>query len=464
MSSPTLSDCMALVAADSVLAGHPVVAGLVAAVGELGERLGALEAENTSLREQVADLRRQLGRHSGNSGQPPSQDGPQAPPRPRRRRRSRGRQPGGLPGHAGWTRRPCRPLAGTVPRLRGGPASDGCRARGPVPGARPARAAAPGGDRASGAAGAGPVRLGPRLEALAAYLRYVQPLPVGRLRDLLRELHGVALSTGAVEALCRRVARRLEARAAQLGRRALALPVACMDETLLRVAGARLWLHVLCDGTLTCYRLGARGDIWKAYVGTAVHDRFAPYLSQLPEETAHGLCNAHLLRNLEEMVELEKAPDGWAARMQRRLLGARDTAAHGADTTGGPVPEPVRAQTAAAWDALLAPVLDHYESLPPPARGRRRGHNLALALWTLRDACLLFLADPAVPFTNNLAEQALRMARLQMKIAGCFRTRDGAERFAHMRGLAETARKRGQTLLDLLRLDPDEPWLDPVPS
>ena len=33
-----------------------------------------------------------------------------------------------------------------------------------------------------------------------------------------------------------------------------------------------------------------------------------------------------------------------------------------------------------------------------------------VALWTLRDACLLFLADPTVPFTNNRAEQALRMA------------------------------------------------------
>ena len=107
----------------------------------------------------------------------------------------------------------------------------------------------------------------------------------------------------------------------------------------------------------------------------------------------------------------------------------------------------------------------HYEELPPPARGRRRrGHNLALALWELRDACLLFLADPRVPFTNNEAERALRMARLQMKISGCFRTRAGAERFAlHAGSLAETARKRGHTLLDLLRLDPDEPWPDSVP-
>ncbi len=84
------------------------------------------------------------------------------------------------------------------------------------------------------------------------------------------------------------------------------------------------------------------------------------------------------------------------------------------------MPDTLRAQTAAAWDALLAPVLDHYESRPPPTRGRRhrRGHNLARTLWQEREACLRFLADPAVPFTNNRAERALRMAKLQMKISG----------------------------------------------
>ena len=56
-----------------------------------------------------------------------------------------------------------------------------------------------------------------------------------------------------------------------------------------------------------------------------------------------------------------------------------------------------------------------------------------------------------MPFTNNGTEQALRRAKLQMKISGGFRTRAGAERFACMRGLVETARKRQQNLLELLR-------------
>ena len=54
-------------------------------------------------------------------------------------------------------------------------------------------------------------------------------------------------------------------------------------------------------------------------------------------ETDHGLCNVHLLGNLQEIVELEKEPDGWAARMQRRLLEARIFAVHWCEAAAGPL-------------------------------------------------------------------------------------------------------------------------------
>ncbi len=63
-------------AAYSGLVGHPVVAGLVVPVETLARELAVLREEN-------ADLRRQLGRHSSNSGQLPSRDGQAAPPRTR---------------------------------------------------------------------------------------------------------------------------------------------------------------------------------------------------------------------------------------------------------------------------------------------------------------------------------------------------------------------------------------------
>ena len=63
MSAPSLSDHLALVAAEPALAGHPVVAELVVAVDQLAIELASLREEN-------AERRRQLARPSGNSGQP----------------------------------------------------------------------------------------------------------------------------------------------------------------------------------------------------------------------------------------------------------------------------------------------------------------------------------------------------------------------------------------------------------
>ena len=304
MSPPSLSEHLALVAAEPALAGHPVVAGLVVAVDQLATELAALREEN-------ADLRRQLNRHSGNSGQP--------------RRRARVAADGRGDGARGasramragpeirWHRHRSMPMWTTGQRTAV-TATRPCPGQlwAPRPGARcttcrpRTRAAFP-------TAVAGPVQYGPRLPALVAYLRYAQHLPVARLARLLRELHGMTLATGTVANLCRRVAAWLAPEGARLRERALALPVACMDETSLRVAGGRAWLHVLCDAFLTCYRLGDRGDVWTAHVGVAVHDRFSAYGSRLPDETVHALCHSHLLRNLQEIVELEQAPEGWAA-------------------------------------------------------------------------------------------------------------------------------------------------------
>jgi transposase len=67
------------------------------------------------------------------------------------------------------------------------------------------------------------------------------------------------------------------------------------------------------------------------------------------------------------------------------------------------------------------------------------------------DAVLLFISDHAVPFTNNVAERAVRMPKVKQKISGCFRTVAGAENFCVIRSCLDTLRKQGHSMLDVLQ-------------
>ena len=92
-------------------------------------------------------------------------------------------------------------------------------------------------------------------------------------------------------------------------------------------------------------------------------------------------------------------------------------------------------------------------------RGRtkhRPGYNLLQRLKTFQTETLRFLIDFDVPFTNNLAEQDLRMMKLKMKISGSFRTLEGAQIFATLRSIVSTARKHGCNILRTLAARPDQ--------
>jgi len=84
------------------------------------------------------------------------------------------------------------------------------------------------------------------------------------------------------------------------------------------------------------------------------------------------------------------------------------------------------------------------------------GHNLLLRLSTRKQDVLRFLSDPAVPFTNNLAERDGRMMKLRQKISGGFRSVDAAAEFGIIRSLLSTAKKQGWDILSTLAAQPSQ--------
>ena len=177
----------------------------------------------------------------------------------------------------------------------------------------------------------------------------------------------------------------------------------------------------------------------------------------------HGACNAHHLRELQALIDIEK--EDWAKSMHR-LLERAHRATRFARENGRDVPASLVARISRAWARILDHAIAFHEAQPPLRTGkrgrkkRRIGHNLALRLRKHKEGCLRFLTDPRTPFTNNEAERDLRMAKLRQKISGGFRSERGAYNFARMRAVIATARKQGWNVLQTL-VHPDPMQLIP---
>jgi transposase len=63
----------------------------------------------------------------------------------------------------------------------------------------------------------------------------------------------------------------------------------------------------------------------------------------------------------------------------------------------------------------------------------------------------VFLANRAIPPTNNGSEQALRPCVVYRKVTNCFRSEWAAHLYADIRSVIETARRRAIGVLDAIR-------------
>jgi transposase len=296
------------------------------------------------------------------------------------------------------------------------------------------------------------------------YLLHYQLLPEDRLAEAMADLFGVKLVAATIAGMSRRCAERSQDFAGAVCALVKTAAVKHLDETGFRIGGKTQWLHVACTLWLVFYRVSPkRGSLLEGVTGIVVHDHWKPYYTM--EGVLHALCNAHHLRELQALVEIEK--EDWARRMQRHLRRACH-AANLARQRGQPLKPALVALVRRRYDAIAAAGMAFHAAQPPlapnPATGtakrrgrprRRTGHNLLLRLTTRKDDVLRFLTDPAVPFTNNEAERDGRMMKVRQKISGGFRSQNGASDFAVIRSLIATAKKQGWNVLNTLTQNTD---------
>jgi transposase len=287
------------------------------------------------------------------------------------------------------------------------------------------RAVAPVPDAAKG------TPFGPRVHAVATYLKTFQALSYERLQGTFADLFGLTLSQGGLMNLLRRAQRTF---AGERDRAIMALRqarvVAC-DETGVRIEGSNAYHWVFrCAEAVVHHASPTRG----ATVVRSVMDGHRPevwcsdrYSAQQGHADAHQTCLAHLARDVAyaDEASADVLPSRLTLWLHRAFALAEGVATLAASTLARK-----RRALEHSLDAILAaaPSCDLARDLQTKFR-RARDQLLTFAHW-----------PGLVDATNNACERALRPAVIQRKVTNGYRAMWAAEGEADIRTVVDTAR------------------------
>ena len=214
------------------------------------------------------------------------------------------------------------------------------------------------------------VQYGPRIKAAAVYLNVQHLVPEDRVGAIMQDLFGAGrLCPASIVAWGEKKAAELAPVVALISALVAKAAVRNLDETGFRISSKTQWLHTASTVALTHYRVSEkRGAVLTSLQGgVIVHDHFKPYFSL--KDVAHALCNAHHLRELKALIDIEKEP--WAKKMSRLLVTAARAVRRAAEQGQSVVAERASRRIVAVYDAIVLRGLAFHEQ--QPALGRRPG-------------------------------------------------------------------------------------------
>lgn len=340
---------------------------------EKDQRIQTLEQENQALRERIAELERRFGLNSDNSSKPPSSDGLKKKQKRTQSLRSKSKKPsGGQKGHDGKTLKQvlepdriinhsapssCKecgcslsksPVISSIKRQVFDipkPSIEVTEHRIEIKQCRQCQAKVKGEFPSTVQA---PVQYGVRLKAISAYLQHQHFIPEKRLSEILQDLFGCRISEGTIVNHSKSLASAITPIAEILASRVKIAPIKHLDETGFRVAGKTQWLHSVSTPNLTWYRIATKRKDLQPLIGIkgiVVHDHWKPYY-QL-EDVLHQLCNAHHLRELRALSEIEN--EAWAKSMKQLLCLANKYSYRYPQT----IPKPIETRLNSLYQSII---------------------------------------------------------------------------------------------------------------
>ena len=297
-----------------------------------------------------------------------------------------------------------------------------------------------------------PVQYGMQFPGWLAYLCVQQLLPLERIGRMCKDLFGQGVSDATVQAAVNKTELSLAPFKVAAVNHIQQAAVAHADESGSRVGKNRYWLHVVCTQLVTWYGIHTKRGrkaissfgILLAFRGTLIHDCLPSYFDL---SCNHGSCNGHIFRELTFIYEELHQP--WAGDFHKLLLDMKQAVTEHKKQNMTLSPADLSLWRRRYRAFLRKGRMANPKTAPPPGQAKRgrkkqtKSQNLLDLLEKHEAWVLAFLRDSRIPFTNNLAEQDIRMIKVKQKISGCFRTMEGAARFLAVRSYISTARKNG---------------------
>ena len=284
---------------------------------------------------------------------------------------------------------------------------------------------------------------GPNIRAFVIYLRAVQGIPLGRLRDALLDLFGLTISEGALVNMLSAAAAPFKTAVSFIKARLLAGTAIASDETGVRVGRANWWLWVFHHGDSAVFVADAHRSkaVVEAFLGDHrpdfwTSDRLGAQAGWARKE--HQVCLAHLIRDVQYAIDVGDAVLGPGLKdLLERACGVGRRRAD------------LRDSTLKAYEADLRRRLDRLMAPDPihPA-----GIKLRRMILKVRSQLFVFVQNRDLEATNNGSERALRPCAVYRKITNGFRQEWGAHLYADIRSVVETTRRRSVRAIDAIRL------------
>ena len=279
------------------------------------------------------------------------------------------------------------------------------------------------------------IKYGDNIRALVSYLNVVQCIPFKRIAELISDLCGQRISEGTIQNILKGNSAKSNNAYEEIRKRVECAPVVGADETGAAVGKQLHWNWIFQTDALTyVYQLKSRGQeaVDSKFPNglphsTLVTDRKQTYFKMNVKD--HQVCLAHLLRNAEYLNELDAKQD-WSRRFIHLLAHAIDLRRNNTITQ-----RKIKVLKTKMKN-LLGESLSHLDD---------EFERFKKGILKVKDYLFTFLSNPLVPYDNNASERGVRKIKIKQKVSGCFRTDEGADDFAKLHSIAETAMKNGNS-------------------